>query len=78
VSVRICVPREDSDGETRVGLTPDAVKRLSSDDVSIAIEAGAGDAAGFLDSSYSEMGAEIVSERADLLGSADVVFKVGR
>ncbi len=76
MSVRICVPRESAPGETRVGLTPDAVKRLNSDDISIAIETGAGDAAGFPDSTYTEVGAEIVADRAALLGSADVVFKV--
>ena len=76
MSVRICIPREIVPNETRVALTPDAAKRLISETVSVAVEAGAGDAAGFLDAAYSEVGVEVVADRAALLGGADVVFKV--
>ena len=76
MSVRICVPREITSGETRVGLSPDAAKRLASETVSVAIETGAGDAAGFRDADYSEAGVEIVRDKASLLGGADVVLKV--
>ena len=68
MSVRICVPREITSGETRVGLSPDAAKRLASETVSVAIETGAGDAAGFRDDDYSEAGVEIVRAKASLLG----------
>lgn len=70
------MPKERLEGESRVALTPDAVKRLSSDEVSIAVETGAGAAAGFLDADYTDAGAEIVPDRGALLGSADIVFKV--
>lgn len=76
MSVRICVPRETAAGESRVALTPDGAKRLLSDDISIAIEAGAGRAAGFPDAAYEDVGVEIVSDAGRLLGEADVVFKV--
>lgn len=76
MSVRICVPRETAAGESRVALTPDGAKRLRSDDISIAIEAGAGRAAGFPDAAYEEVGVEIVPDAGRLLGEADVVFKV--
>ena len=76
MSVRICVPRETAAGESRVALTPDGAKRLRSDDVSIAVEAGAGQAAGFPDAAYEEVGVEIVSDAGRLIGEADVVFKV--
>ncbi|WP_419856884.1 Re/Si-specific NAD(P)(+) transhydrogenase subunit alpha [Candidatus Palauibacter irciniicola] len=76
MSVRICVPRETAAGESRVALTPDGAKRLRSDDISIAIEAGAGQAAGFPDAAYEEAGVEIVPDAGRLLGEADVVFKV--
>ena len=62
MSVRICVPRETVAGETRVALTPDGAKRLSSDDITVAVQSGAGDAAGFPDSAYSDVGVEIVSD----------------
>ncbi len=76
MSVRICVPRETAAGESRVALTPDGARRLLSDDVSIAIETGAGRAAGFPDAAYEDVGVEIFPDPGRLLGAADVVFKV--
>lgn len=76
MSLRIGVPKEISPGETRVGLTPDAAKRLATDTVTIAIERGAGQAAGFTDAAYREAGAEIVDDAATLYGDADVILKV--
>lgn len=70
------MPREVEDGETRVAMTPDSVKRISSDHVSVAVESGAGTAAAFPDDAYREVGAEIVADRSALLGSADVVLEV--
>lgn len=76
MSVRICVPRETAAGESRVALTPDGARRLRSDDISIAVEAGAGRAAGFPDAEYEETGVDIVRDAGRLLGEADIVFKV--
>ena len=76
MSVRICVPRETAAGESRVALTPDGARRLLSDDISIAVEGGAGRAAGFPDAAYDEAGVEIVADASRLLGEADIVFKV--
>ncbi|WP_420463063.1 Re/Si-specific NAD(P)(+) transhydrogenase subunit alpha [Candidatus Palauibacter sp.] len=76
LSVRVCVPRETAAGETRVALTPDGAKRLISDRISVAVEAGAGVSAGFLDASYEEVGAEIVADANEILDEADIVFKV--
>jgi NAD(P) transhydrogenase subunit alpha len=42
----------------------------------VVIEAGAGVAAGFLDSAYTEKGAKIVADRAAVFGAADVVVQV--
>ncbi|MYA34638.1 MAG: Re/Si-specific NAD(P)(+) transhydrogenase subunit alpha [Gemmatimonadales bacterium] len=76
MSVRICVPRETAAGESRVALTPDGARRLLSDDISIAVAAGAGRAAGFPDAAYEEAGVEIVPDAGRLLEGADIVFKV--
>ena len=76
MSVRICVPRETAAGESRVALTPDGARRLLSDDISIAVEAGAGRAAGFPDADYEDAGVEIVPDAGRLLDGADIVFKV--
>lgn len=76
MSLRIGVPKEITPGETRVGLTPDAVKRIVSDTTGVQIERGAGESAGFTDESYREAGAEIVEGAAALYGGADVILKV--
>ena len=76
MSVRICVPRETAEGETRVALTPDGAKRLISDHISVAVETGAGVAAGFPDAAYAEAGVDVAADASQLLNGADIVFKV--
>ena len=75
--MRVAVPRESGAGERRVALAPDAVGRLVSSGFSIAVERGAGDAAGFLDGEYEAAGAELLA-RADLFTGAEAVVRVGR
>jgi NAD(P) transhydrogenase subunit alpha len=72
--VKIVVPRETWEGERRVGLVPESVKKLVKIGLSITIEAGAGAAAGCADEDYVEAGAEIAA--GDVLASGDVVMKV--
>jgi len=69
--MRVGVPRETSAGEQRVALIPDAVARLEGS--SVAVERGAGTAAGFSDQAYTDAGAEIVE---DAWTGADAVVKV--
>ena len=76
MSLTIAVPREIVPGETRVGLSPDAAKRLASDSVSVVVERGAGEAAGFTDDAYRRAGAAIAEDAASLYGAGDVVLKV--
>jgi NAD(P) transhydrogenase subunit alpha len=44
--------------------------------VQVVVEAGAGEEAGYRDSEYVEKGARIISSRAELFGSADIVVQV--
>jgi NAD(P) transhydrogenase subunit alpha len=74
--MRIVVPRETAQGERRVALVPESCKKLIQAGYEIAIESGAGDAAGFPDSAYRELGVEPRSDPAALLGAADLVLKV--
>jgi H+-translocating NAD(P) transhydrogenase subunit alpha len=69
--MRVGVPKETANGERRVALVPDAVGRLEG--FEIAVEQGAGEAAGFLDAAYTEAGAHVV---ADAWDGADAVVKV--
>jgi NAD(P) transhydrogenase subunit alpha len=56
--MRLGIPKEISPGERRVALVPETVPRLG-DGVDVIVEAGAGDAAGFPDTAYSDVGAQI-------------------
>src|SRR5262245_5774984 len=76
VDVRIVVPRETAPGERRVALVPESCKKLIQAGYDIAIEKGAGEAAGFTDGAYTDVGATIVSDPASLLGSGDIILKV--
>jgi NAD(P) transhydrogenase subunit alpha len=70
--MRVSVPRESSPSESRVALTPDAVKRLGAG-FEIVVEPGAGDAAGFADDTYRDAGATI-----GVADAPDAVVLVGR
>jgi len=74
--VRIAVPRETAPGERRVALVPESCKKLIQAGYEISIESGAGDAAGFADQLYSELGVSIVADPAALIESADLVLKI--
>ncbi|MDB2380833.1 NAD(P)(+) transhydrogenase (Re/Si-specific) subunit alpha, partial [Luminiphilus sp.] len=74
--MRIVIPRESVAGERRTSATPETVKKMIRLGADVAIESGAGDAVGYNDSLYSELGAEIVSDRAALMGSADMVLRL--
>ena len=71
----IGIPKEISIQEKRVPLIPDAVALLVNHGHKISIESGAGDAAKFRDSDYSEAGAEIM-ESAKEVYKADLILKV--
>ena len=74
--MRIGVPKEVGEGERRVALVPDAVRRLVADGVEVAVETGAGTAAGFRDEEYAEAGAQLVD--AGAVWTADLMAKVQR
>jgi NAD(P) transhydrogenase subunit alpha len=74
--MRIVIPRESVAGERRTSATPETVKKMIRLGADVAIESGAGAAVGYDDSLYSDLGAEIVSDRAALMGSADMVLRL--
>ena len=75
--MRIAVPRESAESEGRVALVPDGVARLVKAGHEVAVETGAGAAAGFLDAQYERAGAAVGS-RADTWRGAQIVVKVLR
>ncbi len=68
------IPREERAGETRVALSPTALPQLTKAGFDIVIESGAGDAAGYPDSTFAERGARIGSR--DDVFAADIVVQV--
>ncbi|HKG47186.1 MAG TPA: Re/Si-specific NAD(P)(+) transhydrogenase subunit alpha [Pyrinomonadaceae bacterium] len=76
--MNIVVLRETQEGEARVALMPESVKKLVGLGTSVHIESHAGLNAARTDDDYSEAGAEISSDREALLAGADVLAVVNR
>ncbi|MCA1588707.1 MAG: NAD(P) transhydrogenase subunit alpha, partial [Chloroflexi bacterium] len=76
--MKIAVPRESAEGETRVALTPQIAAQLIADGAEVLVQAGAGEASSNTDEAYREAAATIVPEAPALYGQADVVLRVGR
>jgi NAD(P) transhydrogenase subunit alpha len=67
------VPKETVLGERRVALVPELVPKLTKAGVDIAVQPGAGVAAGFSDSAYAERGARL---EAEVFEKGKVLLKV--
>ncbi|MDA8267427.1 MAG: Re/Si-specific NAD(P)(+) transhydrogenase subunit alpha [Actinomycetota bacterium] len=74
-AVKLAVPTETMPGERRVAVVPDVVARLAPTGVEVAVQSGAGVAAGFPDEAYRDKGAT-VSDLESVLRSADMVATV--
>lgn len=72
------VPKETAAGETRVAATPATTGRLRKLGLEVAVEQGAGLAAGFTDEAYAAAGATLCGSRKELLESAGLVLRVRR
>jgi len=76
--MNIVVLRETQEGEARVALMPESVKKLTALGTSVQIETRAGLNAARSDDDYREAGAEVSSDREALLNNADVLATVNR
>nr|WP_231739783.1 Re/Si-specific NAD(P)(+) transhydrogenase subunit alpha [Thalassoglobus polymorphus] len=74
--VIIGVTKENFKGERRVALVPASVSALKKLGAEVRVEARAGEASGFLDQSYIDAGATIVTDRTDLIQSSDILLQV--
>ncbi|MEH3107317.1 MAG: NAD(P) transhydrogenase subunit alpha [Sphingomonas fennica] len=72
---RIGVLKEQAQGERRVAATPETVRKLIALGAELAVEPGAGTAAGITDADYAAAGARIAPRDA-LLAGADIVLAV--
>jgi NAD(P) transhydrogenase subunit alpha len=74
--VIIGVPKETYPGERRVALVPAVIPDLAKAGAEVVIEAGAGRKAGYPDPQYAEKGGRIISDRATVFATADVIVQV--
>ncbi len=72
--MKIFVPKESAEGETRVAMTPETAGRFRKLGLTVEVERGAGTASAFLDDAYEAAGATLVDSSA--WGGADLVVKV--
>jgi NAD(P) transhydrogenase subunit alpha len=72
----LAVTKERRAGETRVAVTPDAVRKLIPLGLDVVVETGAGVAAAAPDADYLAAGARVAQTAAEALKDADLVLKV--
>jgi NAD(P) transhydrogenase subunit alpha len=70
--MKVGVPKETAEGERRVALVPEVVRKLTAKDFEVVVQPGAGEDAMLSDEAFEEAGAEI----SDDIWGADVVVKV--
>ena len=70
----IGIPRETVEGERRVSIVPESIQKLSG--VSVHLQSGAGESAGYPDADYSKQGATVVKDAEALYSEADMIVKI--
>ncbi len=73
--MRVGIPKETWPGETRVAVIPAGAAALKKAGVDVAVERGAGAAAGFTDDAYVQQGAAVLG-RAEIFEGADIILTV--
>jgi len=71
----IGLPRENALVETRLALTPEGVAIVTEEGHSVYVQRGAGEPMSYSDLQYSEAGAYLVDDAAEVFG-ADIVLKI--
>lgn len=74
--MRVGVPREIKNHEYRVGMTPPAVRELTSRGHEVFVETLAGEGIGLHDELYARVGAKILATADEVFASADMIVKV--
>ncbi len=74
--MRVGVPKEIKDNETRVGMVPATVHELCAAGHQVLIEAGGGLGSGITDEEYQSAGAELVSSAREVWDRGEMIVKV--
>jgi NAD(P) transhydrogenase subunit alpha len=76
--MKIAIPKELRDHETRVAASPETVRKFVALGAEVLIEKGAGQGAAIPDQAFEEAGAKIAASAKAALTGADLVLKVQR
>ena len=74
--MKIGVPKEIKPQENRIGLTPESVKILTSNNHEVLVENNGGFEAGFYNEQYKRVGAKIIDKAEDIFSDSDIIVKV--
>lgn len=74
--MKIGVPKEIKNNESRVGMTPAGVFELIKYNHEVYIQSTAGEGSGFFDSDYLEVGAKILNTIEEVYASSEMIVKV--
>lgn len=74
--MQISVVSEVADGEKRIAVSPDMVKKYSALGFSVVVEKGAGQGSSWPDDMFSEAGATLSDDRSGLIANGDIILSV--
>lgn len=74
--MKLAILKERANGEKRVAISPEIVKKLISSGVKVNIEQGAGESSSISDEEYSKAGAKVSKVLLEIVADANVILKV--
>ena len=74
--MKIGIVAEKFPGERRVALVPGSIAALKKAGLDVLVEKGAGQQAGFPDSTYTDKGGQVVGTRGEVFAAADIILQV--
>lgn len=74
--MKIGVPKEIKNNESRVGMTPAGVFELIKNNHTVYVQQDAGSGSGFFDTDYAVVGAILVTTAVEVYAQADMIVKV--
>ena len=76
--MKLVVPMEITEGESRVSITPDCIPALTKMGFKVFVQKDAGIGSSYTDDDYKKSGAKICSKLSELYGKANLVVKIQR
>jgi alanine dehydrogenase len=74
--MKIGIPKEIKNNESRVGMTPAGVFELTKKKHTVFVQTTAGEGSGFFDKDYQEVGATILLSIEEVYSKSEMIIKV--